>query len=63
MACEFMVLEYVSVTGEKSSFYKEFTEAYIVAALLYADPNNLHTTKVVTTRPGLLPSHVLISCV
>jgi hypothetical protein len=40
----------------------EFTKASIVAALLKAGPNKLHTTKGVTTRLGLLPSHVSISC-
>ena len=43
-------------------FIKEFTKSSIVAALLKAGPNNLHTTKGVTLRLRLLSGHVSISC-
>jgi hypothetical protein len=45
-----------------SCFINGFTEASIVAALLKAGPNNLHTTKGVATRLGLLPGHVSVYC-
>jgi len=49
--------------GKSPVFINEFTEDFIVAALLKAVPKILHTTKGVTTRPGLLPGNVSISCV
>jgi len=47
--------------GNGRVFINEFTKAS-TEALLKARPKNLHTKKGVTTRPGLLPRHVSISC-